>query len=143
MLKDSLISMKSKGKGLQTVELFIKTNFVRASCSERRGKETTVVTLMCSSGFLLLFLEMEFYSELSQNEYRVNVCMSEGDHFNCTQFQRTYHFLLKAVTFTLAHSEALVMYDILCKSHIPFCSIKLTHKLHCHLKCTDRPPVHS
>lgn len=67
MMKDSSISMKSEEKGLQTVEVFIKTNFVKTSCSERRGKETIVVTLMCLSGFLLLFLKMEFYSELSQN----------------------------------------------------------------------------
>lgn len=86
MMIDCSISLQSEGKGLQTVELFIKTNFLKTSCSERRGKETIVVTLMYSSGFLLLFLKMEFYSELSQNECLVNVCMSEGDHYNCTQF---------------------------------------------------------
>lgn len=78
--------MWSVGKSLCTLALFIKTTFVKKICGERKGKENTVVTLMCLSGFLLLFLKMKFYSELSQNEYLVHFCMSEGNRYNCTQF---------------------------------------------------------
>lgn len=77
---------------------------------------------------------MKLYSELSQNEYLVHFFMSQKNHYNCIQFQRAYNFLSNAITFPPAHSEVLVMYDILCKDnlrkpHVLLYSIDMTPKI--------------
>lgn len=68
--------MRSERKGLLTLVHFIKTNFVpqeNLQWIKIKGKYCGHTDVFV--WFLLLFLKMKLYSELSQNEYLV--------HFSC------------------------------------------------------------
>lgn len=127
--------MRSERKGLLILVHFIKTNFV----SQENLQWTKIKGKYCGHTdvfvwFLLLFLKTKLYSELSQNEHQYIFSCLKKNHYNCTQFQRAYNFLSKAITFPSAYSDFLVMYSILCKDnirkpHILLYSIDFTHKI--------------
>lgn len=80
--------MRAEGKDLLILALFIKTNFVsqeNLQWTKTKGKYCGYTDVFV--WFLLLFLKMKLYSELSQNEYLVHFCMSQGNHYNSIQFE--------------------------------------------------------
>lgn len=100
--------MRSEGKGLLILALVIKTYFVcqeNLQWSKIKGKYCGHTDV--SVWFLLLFLKTKLYSELSQNEYLVHFCMSQGKCYNYIQLQRAYNFLSSAINFPPADSEGL------------------------------------
>lgn len=125
--------MRSEGKALLILALFIKTNFV---CQENlhwtkiKGKYCGHTDVFI--WFLLLFLKTKLYSELSQNEYPVHFCKSQEKHYNYIQFQRAYNFLSNVITFPPAYSEVLIISCIRTtweELSILLYSISLTHKI--------------
>lgn len=133
--------MRSEGKGLLILAVLTKTNFVRQENLQRtkiKGKYCGHTDVFV--WFLLLFLKMKLYSELSQNEYLVHFCVSQGKRYNYMQFQRAYNFLSSAVTLPPAYSEVLVPSCVRTTREERIASFpRLTQNPPCHLKWKDGP----